>query len=205
MDIALVDYGMGNLRSIQKKLLKLGANVIITSDPLQIKKSDKIILPGVGHFKKAVSNLLRLSLWEVLNEEVLVKSKPILGICLGMQLMAGHSEEGDARGFGWLDADVKRFEIRDKLHYKIPHIGWNQIKIYKNSKIFSGVQDNSYFYFVHSYYMECKNLNDVLAVSEYEQEFVSAVEKRNIIGFQFHPEKSHDLGELLLKNFLKLY
>lgn len=202
--IAIIDYGMGNLRSIQKKVRKLGGDVLITSAPDLIEKAEKIILPGVGHFKKAVQNIKELGLWDILNREVKIKKKPILGICLGMQLMANHSEEGDEDGFGWVDANVIKFRISDKLHYKIPHIGWNQVKIKKNSPVLKGVNDGAYFYFVHSYFMTCNNAEDVLAESEYEQKFVSAVEHENVIGVQFHPEKSHDVGEILFKNFLEM-
>ena len=202
--IVIVDYGMGNIRSIERKLQKIGAKVIVSSELEFIKKSEKIILPGVGHFKKATENIRKLGLWDALNEEVIYKKKPILGICLGMQLFAKHSEEGNVEGFSWLDADVVRFNIIDKLRFKIPHIGWNQVIIKKESKLFKNVPDYSFFYFVHSYYMHCNNNGDVLAVSEYEQSFVSAVEKENIFGVQFHPEKSHDLGEIIFKNFMEI-
>jgi len=202
--IVIVDYGMGNLRSIQKKVLKVGAKVEISNEHKTIRNSEKIILPGVGNFNKATENIIKLGLWDVLNEEVIVKKKPILGICLGMQLMAKHSEEGNANGLGWFDADVLRFQVEDKLHYKVPHIGWNTVASKKDSVLFNNVPNNSYFYFIHSYYLKCHNSGEIVGESEYEIKYTSAIARENIYGVQFHPEKSHDIGEILFKNFLKL-
>jgi imidazole glycerol-phosphate synthase subunit HisH len=202
--IAIVNYGMGNLNSVKKKLTRLGINVVISNNPSDISKADKLILPGVGHFQKAVENLKQLQLWDILNDIVLLKQRPILGICLGMQLMAKHSQEGDAEGFGWFDAEVIKFNVNDNLIHKIPHTGWNQIIKVKNSLLMKDIPDLSEFYFVHSYHLECNHKADILNETEYEYKFVSAVEKGNIFGVQYHPEKSHDIGEQLLKNFLSL-
>lgn len=202
--IVIVDYGMGNLHSVRKKLMRLNVNAIISSNPIEIESADKIILPGVGHFGKAMESLNSLNLVDVLNEQVLIKKKPILGICLGMQLMANISEEGNVDGLGWFDADVVKFKIKDTLKYKIPHTGWNQIEIVKESTLMKGIPDFSEFYFVHSYHFETKNKKDILNETEYEYKFVSAVEKENMFGVQYHPEKSHEQGELLLKNFINL-
>jgi glutamine amidotransferase len=200
--IVIVDYGMGNLHSIKKKLIRLKANVIVSSDPIDIINSNKIILPGVGHFGKAMESLHKLNLIKILNEEVLIKKKPILGICLGMQLMAKQSEEGNVDGLGWFDANVVKFEVKDTLKHKIPHTGWNQIMISKNSALMKNIPDLSEFYFVHSYHFETNNSNDILNETDFEYRFVSAIEKENIYGVQYHPEKSHDVGEALLKNFI---
>jgi glutamine amidotransferase len=201
--ISIVDYGMGNLGSVKRKLDRFGAASVITSDPNEIRQSDQLILPGVGHFSNAVHELKTRGLWDILDNEVLVNKKPILGICLGMQLMANHSEEGDADGFGWLDAEVVRFRITDTLTYKIPHSGWNQIFLKKPSPLFEEIISEQEFYFVHAYHLICRDSSDILGETCYEYPFVSAVQKDNIFGVQFHPEKSHDAGELLLKNFVQ--
>jgi len=202
--IVVIDYGMGNLFSVKKSFGRIGINATITNNPTEIKLSDKIILPGVGHYKKAVQNLKSLGIWDILNEKVLVNKTPILGICLGMQLMANSSEEGDAEGFGWFDAEVVKFNVKDKLSFKVPHTGWNQIVKKKESKLMLGIPDFSEFYFVHSYHISCKNTFDVLNETDYEYKFPSAIEKDNLFGVQYHPEKSHDVGERLLLNFSKL-
>lgn len=202
--IVIVDYGMGNIHSIKKMLVKLNAYVIVSSSPVAIANSSKIILPGVGHFGTAMECLKKMELIDVLNQEVLVKKKPILGICLGMQLMAKHSEEGDAIGFGWFDAEVVKFSVKDKLKYKVPHTGWNQISIMKESWLMQDIPDQSEFYFVHSYHFKTEDKPVVLNETQYEYPFVSAVEKDNIFGVQYHPEKSQGVGEKLLKNFIEL-
>ncbi|OFY18583.1 MAG: imidazole glycerol phosphate synthase, glutamine amidotransferase subunit [Bacteroidetes bacterium GWF2_33_38] len=203
-NIIIVDYGMGNLHSVKKKLLRLNVNPIISSNPNEIESADKIILPGVGHFQKAMENLQKLNLIDALNEIVLIKQKPILGICLGMQLMANKSEEGNANGLGWIDAEVVKFIVKDTLKYKIPHTGWNQIIKTKDSLLMKNISDLSEFYFVHSYHFLVNNNEDILNETEYEYKFISAIEKNNIFGVQYHPEKSHDDGERLLKNFIEL-
>lgn len=202
--IAIVDYGMGNLGSVKRKLDHFQKTTVITSDPEQIRKSEKLILPGVGHFSNAVNEIKMRGLWDILNKEVMIRKKPILGICLGMQLMAHHSEEGNTEGFGWLNAGVIRFRISDTLKYKVPHTGWNQININKQSPLFSGINAEKEFYFVHGYHLICNDPSEILGESVYEYPFVSAVQKGNIYGVQFHPEKSHDAGELLLKNFVSI-
>ena len=199
----IIDYGMGNLFSIYKKLRNNNVQALITSDYRDVIDAKKIILPGVGHFSKAIENIHKLSLWEVLNEAILVKKTPILGICLGMQLMTKHSEEGNDDGFGWFDADVKRFHVSDPIKYKIPHMGWNQIMIKKQNALFDGIVKNSEFYFIHSYYIQSTNQDEILTTTRYEDEFVSGLQKENIFGLQFHPEKSHDSGEKVLLNFLR--
>jgi|APSaa5957512622_1039677.scaffolds.fasta_scaffold02239_12 imidazole glycerol-phosphate synthase subunit HisH len=202
--ITIVDYGMGNLRSVQKKFIRVGANVQVSRDPNIISMADKLILPGVGHFANGIKNLKEYGLWEILNSKVLVEKTPILGICLGMQLMAKNSEEGDAEGLGWFDADVVKFRMKNSLKYKVPHMGWNNALLNKESLLFKDVPDDIAFYFVHSYHIKCHVVQDILATTEYEYQFTSAIQKDHIFGTQFHPEKSHDWGEKLFANFVKL-
>ncbi|MBD2752584.1 imidazole glycerol phosphate synthase subunit HisH [Spirosoma validum] len=203
-DIVIVDYGAGNLRSVEKKCHRLHKAVRISSDPAVIAKADKLVLPGVGHFASGVRKLKESGIWDVLNKAVLIDQTPILGICLGMQLMTRYSEEGDVEGFGWFDAEVVRFRVSNKLVYKVPHIGWNTAEPTKSSSLLTDVSNTAMFYFVHSYYVVCHNPEDVLTRTTYEAPFASAIQKGNLYGTQFHPEKSHDLGEQLIRNFVNL-
>ena len=202
--IAIIDYGMGNIHSIQKKLSRLGATSIVTNNSEEIKSCGKIILPGVGHFARAMHQLHQLNLIKILNNEVLNNKKPILGICLGMQLMASRSAEGGVNGLGWLTGEVIKFNISDTLKYKVPHTGWNQVEIKKSSALMNQIADLSEFYFVHAYHYVTRDRGETLNESNFEYNFVSAVEKNNIYGVQYHPEKSHDVGEQLLKNFIQI-
>lgn len=202
--IGIVNYGMGNIGSIKHKLDGIGVNSIISSEPDVLHKCDKLILPGVGHFAQAMSKLYQGSMIDFLNEFVISPKKWVLGICLGMQLFANHSEEGNVNGLGWIDAEVIRFRIRSVGKYKVPHIGWNDVKIHQVTSLFNDVTMANGFYFVHAYHMICHNSSDILCETCYENLFVSAVMKNNIIGLQFHPEKSHDAGERVLRNFVEL-
>jgi len=201
--IVVIDYGMGNLNSIKRKLSRIHVDAVITSDHKVIENAAKIILPGVGHFQKAMENLNNLQLIETLNEAVKVKLKPILGICLGMQLFANRSEEGNAFGLGWIDSEVVRFSVNDCLKYKVPHIGWNQIIKVKDSLLMKNIPDKSEFYFVHSYYAVPDEKKITAGTTDYGIDFCSAVKKDNMWGCQFHPEKSGEIGIRLLKNFIK--
>ncbi len=203
MKLGILDYGMGNLHSLRKKIQINGHNSTIIEKPKSILSCDKIILPGVGHFGKAISNIHDLNFFDSLNEFVLVKKKPILGICLGMQLMTKKSEEGNVDGLGWFDAEVVRFNNKDPYKYKVPHIGWNKINISKLSNIMTNISANDEFYFVHSYHA-ISNSKDVLTTTNYESNFVSAIERENIFGVQYHPEKSHEAGQTLITNFIEL-
>ncbi len=202
--ITIIDYGMGNLRSVQKKFQRVGAKVEISSDLEHIRKSEILILPGVGHFANGVKKLKQTGIWELLNHKVLKEKTPILGICLGMQLMAKHSEEGNVEGLGWFDAEVVKFKIKNKLKHKVPHMGWNNVVIKKQSPLFNSVPEESMFYFVHSYHIKCNDKKDILTSTEYEYYFTSAIMKGNIYGTQFHPEKSHDWGEEVFRNFVNV-
>ena len=200
--IVVVDYGMGNLGSVIKSLNKLKADVLISSSVDDIKKASKLILPGVGHFANGMKRLKEYGYLNILEQKVLKESTPILGICLGMQLFAKHSEEGNTNGLGWIDADIVRFNVENKLKWKIPHMGWNSIKIKKKSIILDGISQDELFYFVHSFYMKCLERKDILSTTEYSYEFTSSIHRNNIYGTQFHPEKSHDKGLKILKNFV---
>lgn len=202
--ILILDYGMGNIFSVQKKIKALGLNPIISNSEEDILNADKIIFPGVGHFSNAMENLKKLNVIQSLNEKVLGKKTPVLGICLGMQLMAQNSEEGNLNGLGWFDATVKKFNIQDKLNFKVPQMGWNTISINKKSDLMIGIPDQSELYFIHSFYIECSVEKDILTKTVYESEFVSAIQKDNIFGVQYHPEKSHEIGEKMLKNFIEI-
>jgi glutamine amidotransferase len=202
--IVIIDYGMGNLRSVFNKFRRMGYTSQITSDPDVIKNADKLILPGVGHFAKGMKNLKEKGIIDVLNDKVLNEKIQIFGICLGMQLFSEYSEEGDCEGLGWIKAKTVRFRINDKIKYKIPHIGWNTVNIINKTGIDDFLANNDFFYFVHSYHVHCMDITDVWMTSWYETEFTSAVKKNNIFGTQFHPEKSHDSGFKLLKKFIEI-
>lgn len=204
--ITVVNSQMGNIGSVVKKLKRIGVNVLVASNDRDILNATKIVLPGVGHFSTAVKRLKQFNMWESLNETVIEKNTPILGICLGMQLMAKHSEEGSCNGFGWFDAEVVKFRINEseKTKFKVPHTGWNTIVAKKQNSLLEGVSESGEFYFVHSYHLKCNEQSDILTITDYSYSFVSAIQKDNIYGVQFHPEKSHDIGEQLLRNFVKI-
>lgn len=202
--IAIVDYGLGNLKSIYNMLSYLNIKSYISSNPEEIAMANKIILPGVGSFDTGVLNLRNSGLGAVLNEEVMARKKPILGICLGMQLLTAGSEEGEFPGLGWIKAVSKKFKFSSK-DLKIPHMGWNYVRPVNTKSLFKGLDtEKNRFYFVHSYYVECTNEENVLAKCSYGNDFACAIVKDNIYGVQFHPEKSHKFGMTLLKNFAEL-
>lgn len=202
--IVIVDYGTGNLNSLIKVLRRIGAQVEVSSSAPNIRDADKIILPGVGHFATAMSNLDGLELKDELHESVLIRRKPVLGICLGMEIMAKGSDEAAGGGLGWLDAHALRLSDTAGGRYKVPHMGWNQITITKGSRLMSGLAPQTEFYFAHSYYVELRDRADLLSETQYGSTFASSIEKDNIFGVQFHPEKSHDAGAQLLSNFVQL-
>lgn len=201
--IVIIDYGMGNLRSVQKAFERIRVTAAISSDQNDIKTAEKLVLPGVGHFERGIANLKDRGLLELLNEQVQDKKKPILGICLGMQLMTEFSEEGNCNGFGWLKAKTQKFSFRAN-GLKIPHMGWNNLFIKNSDTIFKNITADNFFYFVHSYYVSCENENNILAETNYGNKFVSSFQKENIFGCQFHPEKSHDSGLQILKSFSEM-
>ena len=202
--IVIVDYGMGNLRSVYNKFRRMGVDSKISSDLKEIESAEKLILPGVGHFKSGMDHLRKQGFVELLNKKVLKDKTPILGICLGIQLFCSHSEEGDCNGLGWIDAEVVRFSVSDSIRYKIPHMGWNNIKIINANGFDKVINPEDQFYFVHSYHLKCNNSSDVWMTTRYNYEFVSAIHHDNIYGTQFHPEKSHDAGYSFLKTFSEI-
>ncbi len=204
--IVVVDYGIGNLGSIVNMLKKVGAEAAVTSHTAVIENADKLILPGVGAFDNGMTKLSELGLVPILNDKVIRQKTPILGLCLGMQLFTQRSEEGKSPGLGWIEAETIRFRFdKTRPSLKIPHMGWNYITIKQPSRIFDEMYEEPRFYFVHSYHLVCKNEQDVLATTFYGYEFVSVVMRENIIGMQFHPEKSHKFGMKLFKNFVERF
>lgn len=200
--IAIIDYDAGNIKSVEKALDYIGENPVVTRDRKTILQADKVILPGVGSFGDAMEKLHRYGLVDVL-KEVSEKETPLLGICLGLQLFFERSEETKGvEGLGLLKGEVVRFP--DKEGFKIPHMGWNSIQVNKNSRLFQGIEDNSYVYFVHSYYLRAENLSDVAAKTDYIVDVHAAAEHGNIFATQFHPEKSGEVGLKILRNFVHL-
>lgn len=201
--IVVVDYGMGNIGSILNMLRKAGAGATLSSDPAVLLKANRLILPGVGAFDAGMHNLMTSGLVEVLNHKVLQERTPILGICLGFQLFTRSSEEGQSPGLGWLDAQTVRFSFDNASEQrKIPHMGWNNVCVCKPTPLFPSPEQEQRFYFVHSYYVQCNNSSDILTRTDYGIEFTSAVCRDNILGVQFHPEKSHRFGLEFFKAFL---
>lgn len=197
--ITVVDYGMGNLRSVAKAFEKVGFNVNVSSKPEDIKNSKAIVVPGVGAFGDAVHNLKRFKLFdEIINH--IQKGKPYFGICLGLQLLFEYGYEfGEHEGFGVIKGKVIRFQ--DKEGYKVPHMGWNQVWIKQKEGLFTNIKDGEFFYFVHSFYVVPLNKEEIASTTDYSIDFCSAVQKENIWAVQFHPEKSQKAGLKLLKNF----
>jgi glutamine amidotransferase len=202
--IVIVQCGLGNTGSILNMLKKAGIIAKIISSPDELTHASKVILPGVGHFDYGMIQLRQNGWIDILNKKVLNEKLPVLGICLGMQMMCRSSEEGKEPGLGWLDAEVKKF-VFESPEIKVPHMGWNFVQPLLTDTLFQNFTETPRFYFVHSYYVQCKNPFEVLAYSEYHtQKFVSAFRKENIFGVQFHPEKSHVFGLQILKNFVQL-
>jgi len=210
MSITVIDYGSGNLKSAAKALETAANNinssqkVVVTSDPKIIKQSDKIVLPGQGSFRDCYLGIQKIpGLNEALNEFVLVKKKPIFGICVGMQLFAKTGYESQqTKGFGWIDGEVRKINNINKT-LKLPHMGWNQIEFKKNFNFFSNLKINSHMYFIHSYELIVNQKDCVVATANYGNKITAAIAKDNIFGTQFHPEKSQKNGLIILENFLK--
>ena len=209
MNVKIINYGTGNLNSVSKALEVAAAeinkkiNIKISNKPKDILDSDRIILPGQGSFRQCALGVKNIpGLWDSLNEFVLVKKKPIFGICVGMQLFSEKGyEEQVTEGFGWIKGSVKKIKTTNK-DLKLPHMGWNEVKVIKTNDLFVDIKNLSHFYFVHSFAFEAENINDVICTTDYEKSVVAALLKDNIFGTQFHPEKSQENGIKLLSNFL---
>lgn len=203
--ITIIDYGVGNINAFVNVYKRVNVAVKIAKTKGDLIDAEKLILPGVGHFDHAMTQLNNSGMRDALDELVLSHKTPVIGICVGMQMMANNSDEGKMEGLKWIDATVKKFdETKINQVTRLPHMGWNDVKPIKNIDLFKGLEDNAIFYFLHTYYFQCNNKEDIMAVTEYGGEFASAAHHENKYGIQFHPEKSHHYGEILLHNFAKL-
>ena len=208
MNVTIVDYNSGNISSVInsfKEVAKDKVNIEVTADLNKIKSSDKVVLPGQGSFKSCVDALNNISgLVDTLNNFVLINKKPLFGICVGLQMLADIGyEETETKGLGWISGKVSKIDNQNGK-YKLPHIGWNQINIVKDSQIFKGIENNSHMYFVHSYELVPNNMSVVSATTDYSSSIVCSIEKENIFGTQFHPEKSDKTGLKIIDNFINL-
>ena len=202
--IVIIDYGIGNLASVLNMFKKIGVKEVCVSSDLEvISKASKILLPGVGSFDAGMTNLENSKLIPILNEKALVEKVPVLGICLGMQLLTKRSDEGVREGLGWIDAETVKFDLDPALKLKVPHMGWNYIKVKQDNPLID-TQTKNRFYFVHSYFVKCFDETQSLATSNFGTDFTCMVNKNNIYGAQFHPEKSLKFGMKLLENFAKI-
>ena len=199
--ITIIDYGIGNLGSVFNMFKKIGASAKISDEPEEILKAEKLLLPGVGSFDTAMTRINESGLFGLLNELVLERGVPILGICLGMQLIMEGSEEGELPGFGWIKGRAYHFNERIPIHLKVPHMGWNDVTLTAMNSLAQGFGEEIRFYFVHSYFVRVENQAHSMMKCNYGIEFDAAVYKANIYGAQFHPEKSHKFGMQFLRNF----
>lgn len=203
--IAIINYGVGNIRAFVNIYNKLNIPIKVANRERDLVDIKKIILPGVGAFDHAIDKLNQSGMRERIDKLVLEEKLPVIGICVGMQMLAKRSDEGVKEGLGWIDADVKKFDV-SKIEYKthLPHMGWNDVYTNTKNKLFTSLDENSKFYFLHSYYFQCDNESDIIATAKYGIKFTCAVNHENIYGVQFHPEKSHQYGIQLLNNFANL-
>ena len=203
--ITIIDYGVGNVFAVQNVFKRLNIPSKIAKCENDLMGSSKLILPGVGHFDYAMSQLNKSGMRDCLDKLVLIEKIPVIGICVGMQMMAHKSDEGKLDGLCWIDARVNKFdEATINHHTKLPHMGWNDIKPNENHPLFKGLEQEAIFYFLHSFYFKCSNQENSISTTDYGINFSSSVQYDNIFGVQFHPEKSHSFGEKLLENFAKL-
>ena len=203
--ITLIDYGVGNIFAFQNVYKRLNIPTRIAKNSADLDNAQKLILPGVGAFDYAIEQLIASGMRSKLDDLVLEQKVPVIGICVGMQMMGNRSDEGSLDGLKWIDADILKFDEKVIKHRtKLPHMGWNDVTPIKANPLFEGLDKDSIFYFLHSYYFKCNNQDDSIACSDYGISFSSVVNSNNVYGIQFHPEKSHQYGEKLLYNFAKL-
>lgn len=202
--IAIIDHGYANIRSVERMLRRLNHVPLVVDNPKDIERADKIILPGIGAFDGPLRRLRQLGLHDALAEHALVRRRPILGICVGMQIMTRGSEEGEAEGLGWIDAECLRFHPSAESKLRVPHMGWNKVTIEPQATLFKAFGSEAKYYFVHSYYVALKDQAVNAASCSYDVNFCASFQKDNIFGVQFHPEKSHRFGLGLLKAFVDL-
>jgi len=204
-EIVIIDYGLGNLMSILNKFRRIKVPAMISKSLSDIENAKKLILPGVGQYAYGMKKLNEFGLIDILNKKVLDDKIPILGICLGMHLFTDFGYEGQVKGLGWIKGEPVLFnhQTLDKT-YKVPHMGWNTLEVKKNNPLLKGLNTNDMFYFVHKYHLACQHSEDIIGTTTYGYEFVSCINKGNIYGTQFHPEKSHESGFNLIKNFIDL-
>jgi glutamine amidotransferase len=203
--ITIVDYGLGNIAAFANVYKKANIEVAIAKTADHLKGASKLILPGVGHFDHAMELLQQSGMRDTLDNLVLRDKVPVIGVCVGMQILARSSEEGKLPGLGWIDADVRAFKSWDATrNMELPHMGWNDVRPLSTNALFNELETDARFYFLHSYYFSCDRQQDVLAICNYGADFSCAVHSSNIYGVQFHPEKSHSFGNRLLKNFAEL-
>jgi glutamine amidotransferase len=203
--IAIIDYGLGNIKAFANVYKRLDISSVIATSRTDLKDANKLLLPGVGSFDQAMGLLEKSGMKQLLDELVLEKNVPILGICVGMQILANSSEEGTRSGLGWIRGEVRKFDFSSNGNcLSIPHMGWNDISLLKQSDLFNDLHNDTRFYFLHSYYFRCTDAQDVVAVTDYGYKFASVVNSGNVYGVQFHPEKSHHWGTRLLENFANL-
>lgn len=198
--ITIIDYGLGNIKAFLHVYKKLNIPTVVATSATQVDEASKLILPGVGSFDYAMTRLNASGMRDSLDKAVLEKKVPVIGICVGMQMLSVSSDEGQLPGLGWIDGSVKKFSLNENATI-LPHMGWNDVKPVNNSPLFSGIEESSLFYFLHSYYFVCNNRKNIICESQYGINFTCAVAQNNVYGVQFHPEKSHYSGVQLLKNF----
>ncbi len=203
--ITIIDYGVGNIFAFQNVYKRLNIPTKIARTVKDLESVERLVLPGVGSFDYAMTQLNNSGMRERLDQLVIGEKKPVIGICVGMQMMANGSDEGEMDGLRWINADVRKFDERSIKHItKLPHMGWNDVKPRDGHPLFKGLENDAIFYFLHSFYFSCNQKEDSIAESDYGVKFTSAVNHKNIYGIQFHPEKSHLYGETLLHNFAKI-